>query len=277
MRSESVYGDEYGQRQMPAAGRGSVSTSCPAPVRRHRRQAAPLRGPEPATLGSGRTREAPRYQAAMRALLELLAAIGYRCVATRAQAAKVRVHTLVRRTGWTTAWRRTWLRSAPARPVPRRGRVPRRRSREARMLARWVLETTQVSNRAPRSGCARSWPLTDSEQPAGQAGVVEVQLRHLHQPLAELDVECWQVERDAARFQDAEPGPAVGWEMLQSSAREEYASGAELDETLERVEIVADRTSARYRCRRRIAATWTGRGCDRRYGDSRRWRAASRL
>ena len=82
-----------------------------------------------------------------------------------------------------------------------------------------------------------------AHQPAGKSGVVEVQLGHLDQALANVRVERGQAEHDEARLQHPEPclGCWLGDPGVRSERRvvEELAgaAGAQLDEALEGREI----------------------------------------
>ncbi len=83
----------------------------------------------------------------------------------------------------------------------------------------------------------------DAQQPADQAGVIEVQFRHLDEPFARRRAQRGQPEDHEAGLQDAQPrlGGGLGDAAVAGQRRVvdhlRGASRAELDETLERVEV----------------------------------------
>ena len=52
--------------------------------------------------------------------------------------------------------------------------------------------------------------LADPEQPANQTAVIEMQLRHLDESLAQIRVKRRQSKHDEASFEDAEPSLCGG-------------------------------------------------------------------
>ena len=67
-----------------------------------------------------------------------------------------------------------------------------------------------LEDRSPEGMGAELVRSADAQQPADQAAVVEVELRELDEPLAEVRVERLESEGDEARFQNAEPGLGGG-------------------------------------------------------------------
>ena len=103
-------------------------------------------------------------------------------------------------------------------------------------------------DRAPQRMRAELLGVTDAKQPADQTRVVEVQFRHLHQPLAQIGVKSCQAEREKTGLENAEPslGGRLGDAAVVCQRRVidqlGRTAGAQLDEALEGGEIshVAD-------------------------------------
>ena len=61
-------------------------------------------------------------------------------------------------------------------------------------------------DRATKRMCAELFGGTNTQQPADEPGIVEMQLGHLHEALAKIRVKDRKAESDKAGFKDAEPG-----------------------------------------------------------------------